>query len=339
VSDATVDITIVGAGPTGLSAAFWAGMRQASCRIIDSLPEIGGQCTALYPEKWIYDVPGHPRILAGELVARLREQIEPFAVPIHLETMAERLEYDGEEIVLHTDDGELRSRTVIVAGGHGAVEPKRLPATDADLDPWEGLGVRYLVGDKQELAGRRVAVVGGGDSALDWVLNLLDTAAEVTLVHRRDRYRAHEATVAEVMAHVDAGRVGLRAPCTIAGVEGDGRVEALLLNHREAGFVERLECDAVLLQLGFASRLGPLRDWGFDIERNALKVDPLMQTSLDRVWACGDVATADGKLALIAMGFAEAATAVSQALLRVRPGMTLQPAYSTDTGVPGMAVR
>ena len=175
------DITIIGAGPVGLCTAFWAGMREASARIVDSLPEIGGQLTTLYPEKWIFDVPGHPKVLAKDLVASLREQIEPFDVPIHLETTAESISYEGEGddrvVVLHTADGhELRSRTMIFSGGHGAFEPKKLPVSDVDLEPWEGKGVHYLVGDKHAFLGKRVLIVGGGDSACDWVLNLLDTA-------------------------------------------------------------------------------------------------------------------------------------------------------------------
>jgi thioredoxin reductase len=337
MSEETVDITIIGAGPVGLATAFWAGMRQASCRIIDSLPEIGGQCTTLYPEKWIFDVPGHPRILASELVERLRVQaLEQFDVPVHLECTAHSIEYDGDEVVLHTDDGELRSRTVIVAGGHGAFEPRRLPTSDVDMAPWEGRGAHYLVGDKSDFAGRRVVIVGGGDSAFDWVVNLVDTAARVTLVHRREGFRAHEATVAEVMDHVDAGRVDLRVPYVIRRVHGDRAIEAVELHHKENGVVETLECDAVLLQLGFVTKLGPLKDWGFAIEKGSLVVDPLMRTNLDRVWACGDITTFDGKLKLIATGFAEAAIAVSQAVHHIRPETKIQPAYSTNTGVPGV---
>ncbi len=339
MSNDTVDITVIGAGPVGLSTAFWAGMRQASCRIIDSLPEIGGQCTTLYPEKWIFDVPGHPRVLARDLVAQLREQaLEQFDIPVHLECSAERLEYDGDEIVLHTSDPthpELRSRTVIVAGGHGAFEPKRLPASDVDMTPWEGRGAHYLVGDKNAFAGKRVVIVGGGDSAFDWVVNLLETASEVTLVHRRDGFRAHEATVAEVMDHVEAGRVDLKVPYVIRHVEGNGAIEAVELHHAGDESVHRLECDAVLLQLGFVTKLGPLKEWGFEIEKNALKVDGLMRTNLDRVWACGDITTFDGKLKLIATGFAEAAIAVAQAVHHIRPETKIQPAYSTNTGVPG----
>jgi ferredoxin/flavodoxin---NADP+ reductase len=340
MSDSDIrDITIIGAGPVGLSVAFWAGMRQATSRVIDSLPELGGQCTTLYPEKWIFDVPGHPRILAKDLVAQLREQaLEQFDVPVHLECTATEIAYDDDHVVLHTTAGELRSRTVIVAGGHGAFEPKKLPVSDVDMAPWEGAGAYYLVGEKSEFAGKRVVIVGGGDSAFDWVVNLLDTASEVTLVHRREAYRAHEATVAEVLDHVERGRVGLRVPYVIKAVEGDGRVEAVELHHTGGELVERLECDAILLQLGFSTKLGPLKDWGFELEKGAIVVDPLMKTNLDRVWACGDITTFDGKLKLIATGFGEAAIAVAQAMHFIRPDMKIQPAYSTNTGIPDATV-
>jgi len=330
------DITIIGAGPVGLATAFWAGMREASCRIVDSLPEIGGQLTTLYPEKWIFDVPGHPRVLAKDLVAQLRAQaLEPFDVPVHLETTAERLEQADDHVVLHTDRGPLRSRTVIVSGGHGAFEPKRLPASDIDMTPWEGRGAHYLVGEKAAFAGKRVVIVGGGDSAFDWVVNLLDTASAITLVHRRDGFRAHEATVSEVMGHVEAGRVDLKVPYVIKAVEGNGRIQAVELHHAAEGDAVRVDCDAVLLQLGFVTKLGPLKQWGFELDKGAIVVDPLMRTSLPRVWACGDITTFDGKLKLIATGFAESAIAVAQAVHSIRPEMRLQPAYSTNTGVPG----
>jgi ferredoxin/flavodoxin---NADP+ reductase len=331
------DITVIGAGPVGLSAAFWAGMREASVRIVDSLPAIGGQCTALYPEKPIYDVLGHPRILASELVERLRAQsLGQFDVPVHLDTTAHDIGWDGDVVTLHTDRGPLRSRTVIVAGGHGAFEPRRLPASDADVTPWEGRGAQYLVTDREALAGKRVVVVGGGDSALDWAVDLADTAAHVTLVHRRERYRAHEATVARVKEEAARGRVDLKVPYVIRGVHGDGAVESVdLARAGEDAVAERIACDALLLQLGFATRLGPLEHWGFELERGAIRVDALMHTSLERVWACGDLAGFDGKLKLIATGFGEAAIAVSQAVHAIRPQTRLQPGYSTDTGVPG----
>src|SRR3954466_3545128 len=149
-----LDITVIGAGPVGMITAFWAGMRESSARIIDSLPDIGGQLTTLYPEKWIYDVPGHPKVLAHELVEQLREQtLEQFDVPVHLETTAERISWEDDLVVLHTDQGEFRSRAVIIAGGHGGFEPKKLPVTEIDLEPWEGCGVHYLVSEKKAFAG------------------------------------------------------------------------------------------------------------------------------------------------------------------------------------------
>ena len=336
--DEVRDITVIGAGPVGLSTAFWAGMRQASVRIVDSLPELGGQCTTLYPEKWIFDVPGHPRVLAKDLVAQLKAQsLDQFDVPVHLETTAATIEHDDDVVTLHTDRGPLRSRTVIVAGGHGAFEPKRLPVSDVDMAPWEGRGAHYLVGEKEAFRDQHVVIVGGGDSAFDWVVNLLDTAARVTLVHRREGFRAHEATVAEVMGHVDADRVGLKVPYVIKDVKGNGRIEGIEIHHAADGDVELVPCDAVLLQLGFSTKLGPLKEWGFELEKGAIKVDGLMATNLDRVWACGDITTFDGKLKLIATGFAEAAIAVAQAVHAIHPETKLQPAYSTNTGVPGGA--
>jgi thioredoxin reductase len=329
------DVTVIGAGPVGLSAAFWAGMREASSRIIDSLPELGGQLTTLYPEKWIFDVPGHPRVLAKDLVEMMREQtLEQFDVPVHLDTTAERISWEDDAVVLHTTRGDLRSRTVIIAGGHGAFEPKKLPGYD--MGPWEGKGAHYLVSEKSEFEGKKVLIVGGGDSACDWVVNLLDVAERVSLVHRREGFRAHEATVAQVMNAHERGDIDLHVPFQIRDIQGNGRIERVTLFHSEdeANEVE-LEIDAVLLQLGFKTALGPLKQWGLEVEKGALVVDPLMKTNLDRVWACGDITTFDGKLKLIATGFGEAAIAVAQAVHHIRPDMKIQPKYSTNTGVPG----
>lgn len=339
--DTIRDVTIIGAGPVGLSAAFWAGMRHASSRIVDSLPDIGGQCTTLYPEKWIFDVPGHPRVLASDLIAQLREQsLEQFDIPVHLETTAERISYEDDHVVLHTSRGDLRSRTVIVAAGHGAFEPKKLPVSDVDMSPWEHRGAHYLVSEKSAFAGKRVVIVGGGDSAFDWAVNLLDTAVHITLVHRRDLFRAHEATIAEVMTQVEHGRIDLKVPYVVKGVHGDGHVQGITLHDAvdESAPPVELDCDAVLLQLGFSTKLGPLKSWGFELDKGAIVVDPLMKTSLDRVWACGDISTFDGKLKLIATGFAESAVAVAQAVHLIRPEMRIQPVYSTNTGVPGAVV-
>jgi thioredoxin reductase len=338
--DEVRDVTVIGAGPVGMCTAFWAGMREASVRVIDSLPELGGQLTTLYPEKWIFDVPGHPRVLARDLVDLLREQaIDQFDAPVHLETTASTISWEGSGedrvVVLHTDSGELRSRTVIVAGGHGAFEPKKLPGYD--MTPWEGRGAHYIVGDKSVFEGKRVMIVGGGDSAMDWVINLLDTASSVHVVHRREGFRAHEVTVGQVMDAAERGDVALHVPFQISEVSGNGSVERVRLVHSEEAAHEiEVEVDAILLQLGFKTALGPLKDWGFELVKGAIVVDQLMKTSLERVWACGDIATFDGKLKLIATGFAESAIAVAQAVHEIRPDSRLQPSYSTNTGVPGV---
>jgi thioredoxin reductase len=336
------DITVIGAGPVGLITAFWAGMREASARVIDSLPDIGGQLTTLYPEKWIYDVPGYPRILARDLVDQLRAQaLDQFDVPVWLDTTADRVEYepdpddpDKQILRLVTDRGDLLTRTVVIAGGHGAFEPKKLPGYD--MTPWEGRGAHYLVGEKSAFAGKRLMIVGGGDSALDWVINLLDTAAELTLVHRREGFRAHEVTVAEVMRAAEAGKVDLRVPYQIGDVAGNGSIERVTLFHsQDEGQTVDVPVDAVLLQLGFKTALGPLKEWPLEIEKGAIRVDGLMRTSMEGVWAAGDITTFDGKLKLIATGFAEAAIAVAQAVHHIRPEVRIQPKYSTNTGVPG----
>ncbi len=342
--DGIRDITVIGAGPVGLATAFWAGMREASARILDSLPEIGGQLTTLYPEKWIFDVPGHRKVLARDLVEQLRQQaLEQFDVPVHLETTAESVSWepdpdDGSRqiVVLRTTAGDLRSRAVIIAGGHGAFEPKKLPGFD--MTPWEGRGAHYLVGEKSEFAGKRVLIVGGGDSAFDWVVNLRDTAERVALVHRRDGFRAHEATIKEVMDAHAGGHIDLHVPFQIREVADNGRggIERVVLFHSDDDSQEiELEVDAILLQLGFKTALGPLRDWGLEIEKGAIVVDQLMKTNLHNVWACGDITTFHGKLKLIATGFAESAIAVAQAVHQIRPEVKLQPKYSTNTGVPG----
>jgi thioredoxin reductase (NADPH) len=274
-------------------------------------------------------------VLAKDLVELMRQQaLEQFDVPVHLNTTAGSISWEDELVVLHTDRGELRSRTVIVAGGHGAFEPKKLPGYD--MTPWEGRGAQYIVSSKAVFEGKRVMIVGGGDSAMDWVINLLDTAAELRLVHRREGFRAHEVTVGQVLEAAERGDVALHVPFQIKEVYGDGSVERVrLFNSEDDAHQIEVEVDAILLQLGFKTALGPLKDWGFEVVKGAIVVDQLMKTSLDRVWACGDITTFDGKLKLIATGFAESAIAVAQAVHAIRPEMKIQPKYSTNTGVPG----
>ena len=295
------DVTVIGAGPVGLSAAFWAGMREASVQVVDALPEIGGQLTALYPDKPIYDVPGHPVLLARELVELHRRQIEPFDVPLHLSTTVHGVSLRDDHAVLHTTSGDLETRTVIVAAGHGSMEPRTLPHLES---------AAVVMPPPSSLAGRRVVIVGGGDSAVDSALLAAEHGASVHLVHRRERFRALESSVSRVLA---TPSISLHVPRQVVGVSGNGVIEGVVLDDGSA-----LACDLVLLQLGFRSSLGPVADW----------------IGMERVWACGDVLSYEGKLKLIAVGYAEAAAAVAQAVKFLRPEMALQPGYSTDTGVP-----
>jgi thioredoxin reductase len=229
---------------------------------------------------------------------------------------------------------ELRSRAVIIGGGHGAFEPKKLPGYD--MSPWEGRGAHYLVGSKSEFAGKRVLIIGGGDSACDWVVNLVHTAESVALCHRREGFRAHELTVKQVMDAAEAGAIDLHVPFQVREVSGNGTIERVRLFHSEDESHEiELEVDAILLQLGFKTALGPLKDWGLEISKGATVVDQVMKTNLPGVWACGDITTFEGKLKLIATGFSESAIAVAQAIHSFRPEMKIQPKYSTNTGVPG----
>jgi ferredoxin/flavodoxin---NADP+ reductase len=285
-------------------------------------------------------VPGHPKILAKDLVELLRHQaLEQFDVPVHLDTTVESIDWKDDIVVLRTNNAgypELRSRAVIIAGGHGAFEPKKLPGYD--MSPWEGRGAHYIVGSKSEFAGKKVLIIGGGDSACDWVMNLLNTAERVGLCHRREGFRAHELTVNQIMAAADAGDVDLHVPFQIREVSGNGSIERVRLFHSQDESHEiELEVDAILLQLGFKTALGPLKDWGLEISKGAIVVDQLMKTNLPGVWACGDITTFDGKLKLIATGFSESAIAVAQAIHSFRPEMKIQPKYSTNTGVPGVA--
>ena len=204
------------------------------------------------------------------------------------------------------------------------------------MTPWEGKGAYYLVGEKSEFAGKDVVIIGGGDSACDWAINLLDTAGSVTLVHRREAFRAHEVTVKEIMDAAEAGKVDVKTPYQVKDVSGNGRVERITIFHSEnEDEIHELDCDAVLLQLGFKTALGPLKEWPLEVEKGSIKVDSLMKTSMEAVWAAGDITIFDGKLKLIATGFAESAIAVAQAVHHIRPEMKIQPKYSTNTGVPG----
>jgi thioredoxin reductase (NADPH) len=330
-----VDITILGAGPTGLAAAYYAGHRDASVRIVESLEQIGGQVAATYPEKNIYDVAGHPKILGQNLVDLCAEQGLQYGPEVRLgeeAALLERVEHDGEHLLCLTtkEGGRYLSRTLIVTAGHGAFEPRKLGIQD--IDAWEGRGLHYVVREKDLFRDKACVIVGGGDSALDWTLGLQDTANHpIRLVHRRDRFRALESSVNEARRLEDEGRVRIMTPCEVREVHGDGTIEAVTIEHTAEKRMETVDCDALITLLGFVSHLGEIANWDLELEgKRQIKIDPTTcRTSMEGVYAAGDVAGYPGKITLITIGMGEAAIAANNAVAEIR-GEKVQPKYSTD---------
>jgi ferredoxin/flavodoxin---NADP+ reductase len=330
-----VDVTIIGAGPVGLAAAYYAGHRDASVRILESLGQLGGQVAAVYPEKHVYDVAGHPKIQGQALVDLCVEQGLQFGADVHLDQEVKdltRVGQNGEELlVLTTHQGEsFGTRALIVTAGHGAFEPRKLEVEG--IDDWEGRGLHYFVKRKESFRDKSCVIVGGGDSALDWTLGLQDTARlPITLVHRRERFRALETSVKEARALEGKGDVRIVVPAEVRGVRGDGAIQAVTLENTSTGEEHEVECDALITLLGFHSHLGSIVDWGLELHgKKQILVDPKsMETTIDGVYAAGDVAGYEGKITLISIGFGEAAIAANQAIARIR-GEKVQPKYSTD---------
>jgi thioredoxin reductase (NADPH) len=324
--DAPVDLAIIGAGPAGLYAAFYAGMRQMSVTLIDSLPDLGGQLVALYPEKLIYDVAGYPSIRAKDLAARLIEQGLQYGARVRVGEQATTLTYDAETRAwrLTTDKATTVARTILIAAGIGAFAAKKLPLADASR--FEGRGLHYSVGSVDQFRGRRLLIIGGGDSAVDWANLLAPVTASQTLIHRTDRFRAHEGSVEQLKA----GPTRILTFHELRELRGDGHIQQAVLYHNASTTTQTIEVDDVLVNIGFTSTLGPLREWGLQIEQNAIRVDHRMMSNLPGVFAAGDVATHPGKLKLISVGFAEAAIAVNHAKQYIDPASKLFPGHSSD---------
>lgn len=330
------DITIIGAGPAGLFALFYAGMRGASAQIVDALPEPGGQLAALYPEKFIFDVAGYPKILAKDLVNALRDQAAQFNEPVHLGQRVTGLESKDGQFILHTDKGDYPTKSVVIAAGIGAFSPRRLPQQCAE--PWYGRGIYDVVTDPQQFKGQRVVIVGGGDSAFDWATQLAGVATHVALVHRSDRFRAHGATVTQFHGDVSAGRAALYTFHEIGDVlckSRDERLSHIVLRDVKAKTTTEIEADVVLPMLGFVSDIGPIADWGLALQKDEIVVNQLMETGRPGIWAAGDVTTYPGKLKLIACGFSEAAIAVNQAVHWMYPDKKVAPGHSSNMAVFG----
>lgn len=325
-ADRMYDITVIGAGPTGLFAAFYAGLRGASVQIIDSLEEPGGALTAIYPEKYIYDVIGYPKVLAKDFVAACLEQAMRSDPTLHLnEQVQELVPQDDGTFLLKTSRALRRSRSVIVAAGVGAFEPTRLTAPG--VQELEGRGVHYFAKRVDDFRDKDVVIVGGGDSAVDWAVTLEPVAKGVKLIHR-SRFRAHEATVEEL----ERSTVELHYPkCEVTEVRPgpDGRIQSLTFRDGDGELID-VEVDELICAIGFKADPGPMRSWGFELVRNQIAVDKItMETNIPGVFGAGDIVTYPAKFKLIANGAAEAVTAVNHAVTYFNPDARLDPGHST----------
>lgn len=309
------DITIIGAGPVGLFTAFYAGMREADVHLIDSMPEVGGQLSALYPEKYIYDVAGFPEIKAQELVDQLYKQALTFSPKISLdESVLEVNKLEDETFEVITSKNRYMTKNVIITAGAGAFQPRKLEVDDCHIH--EGKNLHYFVKELDAFTGHNVLICGGGDSAVDWSLALEPLAKSVTLIHRRDRFRAHESSITKLKSST----VDTKTPFEIEELlsDDDGITQALISEVKgEESF--KLDVDSVIVNFGFITDLGPLKKWGLDISRNSIEVNQQMETNIEGIYSTGDICLYKGKPKLIATGFGESTIAVNQAMLRIDP--------------------
>jgi thioredoxin reductase len=320
-----VDLTIIGGGPTGLFAAFYAGLRGMSIKIIDSLEALGGQLVCLYPEKFIYDVGGFPQIYAKDLAQNLIDQAMQYHPQICLGERVTHLQQGPDKtFALQTDGGIHRSRSILIAAGIGAFEPKTLPLPEAPK--YAGKGIHYFVRELQKMRGKRILIVGGGDSAVDWANTLTPVAGSITLIHRRDQFRAHEKAVEQMRR----GPAKILTFYELKRIEGEPGVERAIIYDNRTNDEQTLEVDAVLVNVGFHNSLGPIKDWGLEIEGGSIKVDHTMQTNRPGIFAAGDIATFPGKLKLIATGFGEACVAVNYAKHYLDPAAHVFPGHSSN---------
>jgi len=330
------DVVIVGAGPVGLFAVFECGMLKMRCHVVDALDMVGGQCTALYPEKPIYDIPAHPAIEAADLIDKLAEQAAPFAPTYHLGQQVEKLTRtdEGRWLVETSIGTTIDTQAVIIAAGCGAFGPNRPPLDG--LEQYEGTSVFYMVRRKQDFAGKRVVIAGGGDSAVDWTLSLADVAEKVYVVHRRPKFRAAPESVARMDVLAREGKVEMVVPYQLSGLVGEGGQLSAVRVATLDGEEKDLPADALLAFFGLSMNLGPIADWGLNLERSHIGVSlPGCATSAPGIYAIGDIATYPGKLKLILCGFSEAAQAAHAIHPLVHPGEALHFEYSTSKGVPG----
>ena len=329
------DILIIGAGPTGLFAVFEAGLLKLKCHIIDALPQIGGQLSELYPKKPIYDIPGFPEVLAGDLVHNLMEQIKQFQPGFTLNENAETIDKldDGTFIVTTNKGTKHHAKAIAIAGGLGSFEPRK-PIIE-DIAFYEDKGVEYFVKDPELFRNKKIVIAGGGDSALDWSIFLADVASEVTLIHRRNEFRGALDSVEKLQEYKKAGRVHLITPAEVIGLNGAEHLESIDID--ENGAHRTIRTDYFIPLFGLTPKLGAIANWGLEIEKNAIKVNNALdyQTNIDGIYAIGDVNTYPGKLKLILCGFHEATLMCQSVYQRINPGKKYVLKYTTVSGVDG----
>ncbi|MGO4905600.1 NAD(P)/FAD-dependent oxidoreductase [Flavobacterium sp. W20_MBD1_R3] len=329
------DILIIGAGPTGLFAVFEAGLLKLKCHILDALPQAGGQLSELYPKKPIYDIPGFPEVLAGDLVNNLMEQIKQFEPGFTLGERAETIEKqeDGSFIITSNEGTQFNAKVVAIAGGLGSFEPRK-PLIDG-INFYENKGIKYFIKDPEEFRNKRVVIAGGGDSALDWSIFLSNVASEVTLIHRRNEFRGALDSVEKVQELKDSGKIRMITPAEVVGLNGAEHIESIVID--ENGANRTIDTDYFIPLFGLTPKLGPIGNWGLEIEKNAIKVDNALdyQTNIPGIFAIGDVNTYPGKLKLILCGFHEATLMCQAAYQIINPGKKYVLKYTTVAGVDG----
>jgi thioredoxin reductase (NADPH) len=331
------DIIIIGAGPVGLFTVFEAGLLKLRCHLIDALPVPGGQCAEIYPKKPIYDIPGFPEVLAGDLISNLLKQIEPFKPGFTLADPAVSIdETEDNQFVVTTQSGlQHKAPNVAIAGGLGVFVPRKPPISN--IEDYEGKGVAYMIKDPEIYRGKKVVISGGGDSALDWAIFLADgVAKEVTLVHRSQSFRAHPDSVQKALDMAAVGKINMLMDAEVVGIKGEERLERIRIQVGKENF-QVMEIDNWLPLFGLTPKLGPIADWGLEIVDNAIKVDNSLDYSTNRkgIYAIGDINTYPGKLKLILCGFHEATIMVQSAFKRIYPDKKNVLKYTTVNGVQG----
>ena len=334
--DSSCDIAIIGAGPAGLFSIFECGLLKMKCHVFDSLNMLGGQCTELYPEKPIYDIPAVPIITGSELITQLQQQIAPFHPKLHLGQQVVELIREDESWKLISSTGtEVRVKVIIIAAGAGAFGPNK-PAIK-DIDTFEGRGVYYAVKNREQFRGKRLVIAGGGDSAVDWALSLSELAAKIYVVHRRERFRAAPENAAKLNTLAMQGKVELIIPYQLDSLEGDkqGLTAVNVVSFDKQKKTKKLNADALLSFFGLSSKLGPIHNWNLEIKSSKIDIDPTTtKTSIEGILAVGDIAHYPHKINLILTGFAEAAQAAQAAFYIVNPEKGLHFEHSTTLGIP-----